>query len=265
MELQYCRYEKRGHVAYVTITRPEVLNALHMAASVEMEDVWDDFEADDELWLGVLTGEGNRAFSAGNDLKAAAERGRIPQENRPTVRQVKTGFGGLTNRFHMTKPLIARVNGVAMGGGMEMALACDIVVAADHARFGLPEVTLGLTAGGGGLHRLPRLLPEKIALGYLLTGRHFTAQRAFELGLVNELTTLENLDAAVQSWVDDILKNAPLAVRATKEAALQGLGRPLADAMAGTYEWEARRRYSEDATEGPRAFAEKRPPVWKNR
>jgi len=263
--LQFCRYEKKGHVAYITITRPEVLNALHAPANEELSKAWDVFAADDDAWVAVFTGEGNRAFSAGNDLKFTAEMSRLPTEEQPKLAMPATGFGGLTSRFDLFKPIIARVNGFALGGGLEMALACDIIVAADHAEVGLPEPRRGLIAGAMGVHRLPRQLPQKAAMGYMLTGRHIPVQRAYELGLVNEVVPLADLDAAVESWVEDILRCAPLSVRATKEAAMRGLAFPLDEAGRQRYEWEGRRRKSEDAIEGPRAFAEKREPNWQGR
>ncbi|MEO6044768.1 MAG: enoyl-CoA hydratase-related protein, partial [Tepidiformaceae bacterium] len=129
--MEYCRYEKKGHVAYVTITRPEVMNALHAHASRELGGAWDQFAADDDAWVGVLTGEGDKAFSAGNDLKYTAEMSRLTRDQRPDLSMPAGGFGGLTSRFDLFKPIIARVNGFALGGGFEMALACDIIVAAD--------------------------------------------------------------------------------------------------------------------------------------
>ncbi|MGI8927246.1 MAG: enoyl-CoA hydratase-related protein [Tepidiformaceae bacterium] len=263
--MQFCRYEKRGHVATITITRPEVMNALHAPASVEMNECWDDFAADDDLWVAVLTGEGDRAFSAGNDLKATAELSRMKPEDRPRMQFPKGGFGGLTSRFDLFKPIIARLNGFALGGGLEMALACDIIVAADHAELGLPEPRRGLIAGALGVHRLPRHVPLKTAMGYLLTGRHIPAARAYELGLVNEVVPLAGLESAVESWVADILRCAPLSVRATKEASMRGLELALQEASTARYEWEGRRRASEDSVEGPRAFAEKRAPNWTGR
>lgn len=263
--MQFCRYEKKDHVARITITRPEVMNALHAHASREMGEVFDDFANDDDAWVAVLTGEGDRAFSAGNDLKYTAEMSRLPREQRPDLSMPSGGFGGITNRFDLFKPVIARVNGFALGGGLEMALACDIIVAADHAEVGLPEPRRGLIAGALGVHRLPRQLPLKVAMGYLLTGRHIPAQRAYEIGLVNEVVPLAKLDDAVEAWVADIVRCAPLSVRATKEASLRGLLLPLPEAATARYEWEMRRRSSEDSVEGPRAFAEKRTPNWTGR
>jgi len=260
--MEFCRYEKKGHVAYVTITRPEVMNALHAYGNAELNGVWDDFAADENLWVAVLTGEGDRAFSAGNDLKYTAELSRMTREERPKLPPSPGGFGGLTNRYDLFKPIVARVNGFALGGGFELAMACDIIVAADHAELGLPEPRRGLIAGAMGVHRLPRHVPLKAAMGHMLTGRHLPAKRGYELGVVNEVVPLKDLDAAVEAWVNDILRCAPISVRATKESAMSGLELPLQEAGRTAFEWETRRRASEDAIEGPRAFAEKRAPNW---
>lgn len=263
--MTFCRYEKKGHVACITIARPEVMNSLHPPASAEMNEYWDDFAADDNLWVAVLTGEGDKAFSAGNDLKYTAELSRLPADQRPSMRMPPGGFGGITSRYDLFKPVIARVNGFALGGGLEMALACDIIVAAEHAELGLPEPRRGLIAGAMGVHRLPRQLPLKVAMGYMLTGRHIPARRACEAGLVNDVVPLAELDSVVDGYVEDILRCAPLSVRATKEAAYQGIALPLAEAQRARFEWETRRRASADAVEGPRAFAEKRTPNWTGR
>lgn len=262
MDLKYCRYEKKDRVAYVTITRPEVFNALHAPANIELAEVWDDFAADDGLWVAVVTGEGDRSFCAGNDLKYTAEVSRLPKEQRPPTGFPPSGFGGLTSRYDLFKPIVARVNGYALGGGLELAMACDIIVIADHAEIGLPEPRRGLIAGAMGVHRLPRQAPLKAAMGYMLTGRHISAHRAYELGLVSEVVPLQDLDATVDGWVRDILRCAPLSVRATKEAAMVGLNMPLEEAGVGRYEWEQRRRRSDDQVEGPVAFSEKREPRW---
>ena len=191
MSYEFAKYEKRGHIAYVTINRPEVLNSLHAAAGAELSEIWDDFTEDADAWIAILTGEG-RAFCAGNDLKAtaAASRGQAAATQR---NRANTGFGGITNRFDLFKPVIAAVNGYAMGGGFEMALASDIIIAAEEARFGLPEPRVGLIAGAGGVHRLPRQIPLKTAMGMMLTAKPIDAQEAYRLGLVNEVVPLEQL------------------------------------------------------------------------
>ena len=261
MTYQFASYEKSGHIAYVTIKRPEVMNAIHPPASQELSEIWDGFQADDDAWVAILTGAGERAFSAGNDLKYTAAH---PGEPRVT-QSTKGGFGGITHRFDLYKPIIAAVNGYALGGGFEMALACDIIVAADHARFGLPEPRVGLMAGAAGAHRLPRHIPLKIAMGMLLTGRHITAQEAQQCGLVNEVVPLAELLPTAQRWAAEVLACAPLSVRGTKQAAYQGLAHPLEQAVIGEYDWWRRAEESQDRIEGPRAFAEKRTPQWTGR
>ncbi len=256
---QFAIYEKKDRVAIVTINRPDRMNALHPPANFELDEIWNDFERDPDLWVGILTGAGDKAFSAGNDLRFTAEHGR------DMVRFAESGFGGITNRTRCTKPLIAAVNGYALGGGFEMALACDIIIAADHARLGLPEPRVGLMAGAGGVHRLPRMIPQKIAMGYILTGRHMTAQEGHRLGVVNEVVPLPELMPTAMKWANEILECAPLSVRASKQAALMGLGHPLDLALRLTYTEAERMRRSEDTVEGPRAFAEKRKPSWKAR
>ena len=259
MAYQFATYEKQGRLAIVTLNRPERMNALHPPAHFELDEIWNDFERDPEVWIGVLTGAGEKAFSAGNDLKYTAEHGM------GMVRSADSGFGGIANRTTCWKPIIAAVNGFALGGGFEMALACDIIIAADHARLGLPEPRVGLMAGAGGVHRLPRMMPHKIAMGYMLTGRHMTAQEAHRWGIVNEVVPLADLMPTVKKWANDILECAPLSVRASKQAALMGLGQPLDIALHLNYSEVVKMRRSEDTVEGPRAFAEKRPPNWQAR
>ncbi|WP_285743096.1 enoyl-CoA-hydratase DpgD [Lentzea sp. NBRC 105346] len=259
------KYEKRGHVAYVTLNRPDVLNAMNLATHEELAVIWDDFESDDDLWVGVLTGEG-RAFCVGQDLKELAERTNAGVATPSTFGSLgRAGWPRLTERFSLAKPIVGKVNGLALGGGFELALACDIVIAADTAEFALPEARLGLIAGAGGVFRLARQLPLKTAMGHLMTGRRLPASRAYELGLLNEVVSPEELDSCVDGWVEDILACAPLAVRAVKEAALTSVDLPLERAFTTRYLWEERRMHSEDAVEGPRAFVEKRSPRWQGR
>ncbi|HZP45561.1 MAG TPA: enoyl-CoA hydratase-related protein [Candidatus Binataceae bacterium] len=257
MDLQFTRYEKKGHLAYITFNRPEVMNAMHPACHVEMEKVWDDFVGDKELWVAILTGAGDKAFSAGNDLKYTAAHHGEPMP------KWRGGFAGLTDRYDIVKPIIAAVNGFALGGGLEIALACDIIIAADHARLGLPEPRVGLMAGAGGVHRLPRSIPLKIAMGMILTGRHITAAEAHRWGLVNEVVPLKDLIPTAERWAAEIMECAPLSVQASKEQAYQGLHMSIEEATAAKYPATTRLFKSKDMIEGPRAFAEKRKPNWK--
>jgi enoyl-CoA hydratase/carnithine racemase len=257
MAYEFIRYEKRARIAVVTIARPEVMNSLHPGANEEMANAFDDFAADPEVWVAIVTGAGEKAFSAGNDLKWTATHGapRVPA----------TGFGGLTSRFDCWKPIIAAVNGLALGGGLEIALACDIIIAAEHATLGLPEPRVGLMAAAGGVHRLPRHIPLKIAMGMMLTGKPITAAEAYRLGLVNEVVPSAELMPTAERWAAAIAECSPLSVQATKQSALEGLGRPLADAVTAKYDLVGQLWKSDDCREGPRAFAEKRKPVWKGR
>jgi dehydration protein DpgD len=244
------------------IDRPEVLNAMDLRTHEELAAVWDDVEADEEVRVAVLTGAGDRAFSVGQDLK---ERARLTEQGAaPTTfgSRGQPGWPRLTERFTLSKPVIARVHGYALGGGFELALACDLIIASEQAIFGLPEVGLGLVPGAGGAFRLARQLPLKAAMGYLLTGRRLYAAEALRLGLVNEIVPYEDLDRCVAEWTDDLVRSAPLSVRAIKESVLRSLDMPLEEAFSTTFHWEERRRYSKDAAEGVLAFTEKRDPEW---
>jgi dehydration protein DpgD len=260
------RYAKKGHVAYVTLNRPEVLNAMDQRMHEDLALVWDDVEADDDVWAAVLAGAGYRAFSVGQDLTELADR--IAQGTAGTATfgsRGKPGWPRLTERFDLAKPVVAKVRGYALGGGFELALACDIIIADEDATFALPEARLGLVAGAGGVFRLTRQLPRKVAMGHLLTGRSLSARRAYELGLVNEIVAADDLDTCVEEWVADILRCAPLSVRATKEAASRSAAMSVEAAFATRYPWEERRMHSRDATEGPTAFTQKREPRWEAR
>src|SRR5262244_1679055 len=223
MELKFSKVERKGPVTIVTLSRPEVYNALHIDAHFELNKVFDDFAADPEQWVAVVTGAGDKAFCAGNDLKWQAAGGKRGWD--------KGGFAGLTTRFDCDKPIIAAVNGVALGGGFEIALACDLIIASENARFGLPEPRVGFIAGAGGTHRLPQQIPLKQAMGMLLTGKQITAQEAYRIGLVNEVVPLADLMSTAERWAGEILQGSPLSVRLTKEAALEGLPYSIDEAM----------------------------------
>lgn len=262
MTYRYVLYEKRGRIAYITINRPEVMNALHRDANAELTEVFDDFKGDDDAWIAIVTGAGERAFSAGNDLKATAEATARGERAAPEHTARRVLFGGLIGN-PCNKPIIAAVNGVAAGGGFEIALACDLIIAAEHARFGLPEPRVGLVAGAGGMHRLPQQIPLKLAMGMLLTGRLIAAREAYRLGLVNEVVPAADLLPTAERWAGEILECSPLSVRLTKEAALAGLHLSIEEAMLADRPRTEQLRRSEDFIEGPRAFVEKRKPRWK--
>lgn len=256
---EFCETARDGHLFIVTINRPEVMNALHPPASRELSLAFDEFAGDDDLWVAILTGAGTRAFSAGNDLKYQAGGG-------DRTAQPATGFGGITARYDLFKPVIAAVNGVAMGGGFEMALACDLIVAEEHALFALPEVRVGLAALAGGLHRLPRVIGVKHAMGMILTGRRVTAPEGAALGFVNEVVPAGTAVQAARRWAGQILEASPMSVRASKQAVLQGLEWAGVEAASqAAYPAVREMLHSHDYIEGPRAFAEKRPPQWRGR
>ncbi|HEX2463253.1 MAG TPA: enoyl-CoA hydratase-related protein [Thermoanaerobaculia bacterium] len=260
MSYRFVKVEREGPITLVTINRPEVMNALHPPAQQEMEKVFDDFQNDSQQWIAIVTGAGDKAFSAGNDLKFQAEHGSAAV--RDGLQGVKGGFGGLHRRTDLYKPVIAAVNGFALGGGFEIVLSCDIIIAAEHATFGLPEPRVGLMAGAGGVHRLPRQIPYHIAMGMMLTGRRVTARDAERYGLVNEVVPAANLLATARKWAGEILECAPLSIRASKEAAVEGLGMTLPAALDHRFAGSAKMAASADYIEGPRAFAEKRKPNW---
>ena len=259
------QFEVKDKVAWITLNRPAAMNSINPELRWQLSEHLNEVENNDDIWLAVITGAGERAFCAGADLKHRAMERNATSEQLAKWRQLAQETKHIIERWHFKKPLIAMVNGYALGGGLEIAMACDIIVAADHAEFGLPEPRRGLIAGSAGVHRLPRQIGLKPAMGYLLTGRHMSAMRAFQLGLVNEVVPANELTDTVKGYVDDILRCAPLAVRATKEAAVKGLEYPLAQAFYTRYEGEVARQQSADALEGPRAFAEKRSPQWQGK
>lgn len=262
-DYKFIQYEQQEHVVRITLNRPEVLNAIHPPMSAELANAWERFRDDPEAWVGIITGTGERAFSAGADLKWRAQ-------HEDTIREQGQAAGGkgMPRRgFHWGadcwKPIIAAVNGYAVGGGLELAMSCDIIVAAEHAQFGLPEPRRGLMADGGGVNRLVRHVPLALAMGLILTGKLITAHEAYRIGLINEVAPAAELRAAAERWASEILLCSPLAVQASKQTAIMGLEGTLWEAMDRTYPLVERLRQSEDFLEGSRAFTEKRRPVWK--
>lgn len=246
--------ERRGRVEVLTINRPEARNAINSAVTEAVDVAFDELEADRDVWAVVVTGAGDKAFSAGMDLKAFAsgEGGGISGPH---------GFGGFTQRT-FSKPLIAAVNGPAFAGGFEIVLSCDLVVAAEEAAFGIPEVKRGLMALAGGVIRLPKLLPKATALELIMTGEPITAQRAHELGLVNRVVPRAKVVDEAVALAELICRNAPNAVRISKRVALQSLDLPESEAWKVNNEAGAEIVSNPNAIEGARAFAEKREPDW---
>ncbi|MFW2830097.1 enoyl-CoA hydratase-related protein [Sphingomonas sp. ID0503] len=258
MSYAFIEVAREGALTTVTINRPAAHNALHTAAQIELGRAFDDFAGDDSQWVAIITGAGEKAFCAGHDLRAE-----------PIITPAKAdppGFGGLASRFDLAKPVIAAVNGVAMGGGFEIVLSCDLAVASSNAVFALPEPRVGLAALAGGIQRLPRMVGLKRAMDLLLTGRRVSAAEAFSLGLVNEVVDSDVLGAA-KRLAARILECSPMSLRATKEAVLRDLARPVEEAMLAQWSYPAMKAMlaSDDAAEGPRAFSEKRTPQWKGR
>lgn len=253
-------FEVRDHVARVTIDRPQVMNAIDAATEAELERFWTRIEGDHDVRAVVLTGSGDRAFCAGADVKNVSKTGlEYWADARPN------GFGGIALRTTLDVPVIARVNGHALGGGFEAVLGCDIVVAAEEATFAFPEPRLGRIPLDGGMVLLQRQIPFRAAMGVLMTGRRVPAREALALGIVNEVVPRAELDQAVERWLKEILACAPLSIRAVKQTVRRTAHLDAQEARAMKLPALIAALQSKDQDEGVAAFREKRPAVWQGR
>ena len=252
-------YTKEGRLAVFTINRPQVGNALNMETLRELHKTMIEFRDDPEVLVGIITGAGEKAFSAGADIRDTLL---FLKE----YRDIPGAFPAIPMRgLDIWKPLIAAINGIALGGGLELALACDIRIASQNARLGVPEVTLGLIPGWGGTQRLPRAIPSAKAAELILMGRIIDAEEAYRIGLVNKVVSLEQLMPTARGWAETICQHAPLAVRAAKEAMIRGGSMTLEDGLQLEGSLENYLLGTEDFTEGTTAFLEKRKPVFKEK
>ncbi|MDG1170710.1 MAG: enoyl-CoA hydratase-related protein [Sulfitobacter sp.] len=259
MSYEFIKTEVQGNVLIVTMNRPEVYNAVHAEMHQEMSDCWDDFAANPDLWVAVLTGAGDKAFTAGNDLKATAKGG-----SKKTL--AATGFAGLSSRFDLEKPIIAAVNGFAMGGGFETALSCDIIIAADVAKFALPEVKVGFFASASGVQRLSRYIGRLAAQELMLSGRTIDAAEALRLGCVNEVVPADQLMARAMEKAQELASVSPSSIKATKRILnSMAVAEGLPESLNYSREVQMDLAQTEDFKEGVQAFVDKRKPNWVNR
>jgi enoyl-CoA hydratase/carnithine racemase len=257
-DYEFVKVHREGHLLEISISRPDVRNCLHPPAHEELDGIFDAFFADSDLWVAIITGEGSKAFCAGNDLVYSTTSGPlyIPLN----------GFAGLSSRKHMHKPVIAAVNGFAMGGGFEVALACHLVVADASATFALSEVKVGLVAGAGGVIRLPRTIPPKIANDLILTGRRIDAEKAHQLGIVSRIAPPGRALTVARDLAAEILEGSPTSVRLSLKLMEQTQGiADTVEAVVHPNDLVDELMTSADAFEGMTAFAQKRRPEWKNR
>ena len=266
-DYQWTIYEKRGRIAYVTMNRPEALNATHRQLNEEMEAIWDDYSRDPEVWVAILAGAGDQAFCVGTDMEYLA---RQPESNRKATSR-SPQEGGLVRRT-IWKPIIAAVKGYCLAGGLEIALSCDLIIAGENAEFGLPEIKgRGNFPVDGGPIRLPRQLPLKVAMELLLTGEAISADRAYQLGLVNRVVPVAEVLREAESIAEKIIEGCPESVRLAKEFVMRGKDMPMEfpyqyarNAWDLYYDLGGRMRASQNyrSGEGARALAEKRKPRW---
>jgi len=257
-------YEKKDKIAIITINRPEAMNAIDPETSEELRKAWVDFRDDPSLWVGILTGAGEKAFSAGADLKTMIPMlSKLSTFERREREEKFPGMGGITRGLNIWKPIIGAINGFCLAGGLEMALSCDLRVAAEHATFGLMEVSRGIIPGAGGTQRLPRMIPMAKAMEMILMAQRIDAQEALRLGLVNRVVPIAELMPTAMKMAEVISQNAPLAVRSAKEAIIRGLSMTLEEGLRLESVLQSYLLKTEDAIEGPKAFAEKRKPQYK--
>jgi E-phenylitaconyl-CoA hydratase len=253
----FIKYKKEGRIALFTLNRPEVLNAQNLQLLGELNEAMKDFRDDNECWVGIITGAGDKAFCAGADIRDIL----------PYMKMKRGCFWAFPDSpmrgLDLWKPLIAAINGLALGGGLEIVLACDIRIASESARLGVPEVLLGIIPGAGGTQRLPRMIPWCKAAELLLTGRSIDAKEAYRIGLVNEVVSQENLMSKAKEWALRICEAGPLAVRAAKEAMIRGINMSLYDGLRLEDSLESSLLGTEDYVEGTSSFLEKRKPNFK--
>ena len=254
-------FEKKDRIAYLTINRPEKMNALNAEVVNGLNAAWHDIENDKDVWCTIVTGTGGRAFSAGADLKEMSDRRKGAGEG--LLASIRAA--GFWRTSDLTKPVIAAVDGYCLAGGLELALACDFIIASDRSHFGLSEVLRAIIPGGGGTQRLPRAIPFRRALEVLLTGDRLNAQQAYDLGLVNRVVKPEDVMSTAEELANKINANGPLAVRAIKQLAYQGMDMPLEQGLRLEELVSQRIHKTEDSKEGPLAFVEKRKPNYKGR
>ena len=251
-------FQIEGNVARIRLNRPESLNAIDAKMNAALRDAWLEVNANPNIRVAMLSAEGERAFCVGADLKSAPCSG-----ERIAFGGGITGIGGPL--LAVTKPVVAAVSGLVLGGGFELVMCADIIVASDTAQFGLPETALGVIGECGVVHRAVRQLPYRVALGMILTGERLQADKALQCGLINQLVEAGALDEAAEQWCERILAASPLAVQAVKEAALSRIEFPLSVALATRFEKIEGYLITEDCAEGRKAFSEKRRPIWKGR
>lgn len=252
-------FEVRDHVAYLTLNRPKVLNAINLDLDLALAARWDQIDTDPDIWVAVLAATGERAFCAGADISGGVS----ANAQRLSLGGGLTGVGGSLRV--LKKPLVAAVQGYALGGGFELAMCADVIVAADTAKFGLPEVKTGIIGDSGVVHRAVRQLPFRVAMAMILTSERLDAEDALRFGLVNEVVPFEQLVQAAQRWAEKLTSASPLAQQAAKSAVLTGIDEPLATALGRRYELIEAYATSTDVGEGRRAFQERRTAVWTGR